>query len=147
MNLQEVLDFHDKLYTRLNEAQNKTGKGFVQQAVDIRREKKESKLAQTPAPSTTPAIPELNISIGNVACPHCNASVDIGEALENDDDALPGNGDITVCDNCGNIAVFNDELMLRKPTSNEILVLLKDTKRSEAISALQKQIHSRNAKK
>ena len=52
-------------------------------------------------------------------CPACGYQVDA--VSEVDGNAVPEKGDISICLNCGAIAIFKDDLTLRKPTGEELL--------------------------
>lgn len=53
-------------------------------------------------------------------CPSCGKLLDGATQLVSDDGATsPTSGDVTICLYCANVAVFADDLTLRKPTPVE----------------------------
>lgn len=52
-------------------------------------------------------------------CPYCNALTDC--ATDPFDDSRPSPGDASVCIKCSEVAVFADDLSLRKPTEEEAM--------------------------
>jgi len=57
-------------------------------------------------------------------CPWCGHKLDCATALEKG--AKPRRGDITLCIQCGKLMVFKKDLTVRKPTSDEAALFLKD---------------------
>lgn len=140
----EVMRFHDEISARIKTAMHQLFSPATKSDVKA-PQKSEADFSVEEIKEKIEEVP-YNTLIDNVRCPHCDSLIDIGEALGNADKA-PEEGDLTVCDNCGELAVFNNELVLRKPTPNEILKLCTDVERSKAIANVQKAIKERNAKK
>lgn len=55
-------------------------------------------------------------------CPDCGYTANAATNLE-DEEQMPEPGDCSLCIKCAGIAVFNDDLMLRSPTEEELLNL------------------------
>jgi hypothetical protein len=66
-------------------------------------------------------------------CPECHTDNDAATSFEMDD-AIPSDGDVTVCLYCGALAIFTDETTLfRRPTAEERKELLAN---SDVVSAI-----------
>lgn len=59
-------------------------------------------------------------------CPVCRYEMDAASCLENDA-AVPGPGDLTICMKCGKILVFADKMELRVPSISKLMNLPKET--------------------
>lgn len=57
-------------------------------------------------------------------CPSCNCFLD--GASELNGDSKPKPGDITICGICGNVAIYDNQMDIRLPTSDELMELSKD---------------------
>lgn len=51
------------------------------------------------------------------SCPRCGHTMDCASGLSGD--RPPGPGDISLCINCGGIALYTEDLQLREPTGGE----------------------------
>lgn len=65
-------------------------------------------------------------------CPHCAEAMD---GLEGPADG-PSAGDITICMRCAGIAVFTDQMTLRKPTTGELVTLLREPDLQRVVDAI-----------
>lgn len=58
-------------------------------------------------------------------CPYCNHGHQLASSMSNPE-ARPKPGDISICVECCNVLVFNDDLTTRKPTPLELDNALKN---------------------
>ncbi|MCA1404639.1 hypothetical protein I6F26_10445 [Ensifer sp. IC3342] len=79
-------------------------------------------------------------------CPFCGQRYDAASAL--DGDAIPGNGDLTLCMNCGEWAMFDSGVPggLRKPTDSEYEVIVANPITGKARKIWQQMKEERRAK-
>lgn len=74
-------------------------------------------------------------------CPECHYEMDRAAGIGHDTPSpQPGNG--SICLNCGNFAVFGDDLSLRAPTADELRGAM-EAKSWVFVIAMQKAIHER----
>lgn len=60
-------------------------------------------------------------------CPHCKRAANtIRSYIQEHNDETPDPGDYTICFHCGELAVFDELLMLREPTVDEYIVAGQD---------------------
>lgn len=62
-------------------------------------------------------------------CPHCLTENDAVAPVSGDDDLLPSEGAVSLCQTCGRLSVFvvdGTDVSLRKPTSSEARELADD---------------------
>lgn len=59
-------------------------------------------------------------------CPACNYHMDATTKAYGDGDAKPKQGDVSMCLMCGTLMVFNADLTVRKPTTDENLQFQSD---------------------
>jgi uncharacterized protein YehS (DUF1456 family) len=58
-------------------------------------------------------------------CPYCGYKCDAVTCIEKEG-AFPRSGDITMCLNCGKGLIFDERLKMRRPTVEELEVMLKN---------------------
>lgn len=63
-----------------------------------------------------------------ISCPYCGARLDrsTGIALNNPEDNNPSPGDVSVCTECGEVAVFGDDMAMVKPDEETLAELMQD---------------------
>lgn len=59
------------------------------------------------------------IGVKPSACPFCGYAADAATCFENDE-ARPRPGDFSLCLECAEVLVFDDEVALRKPAAGEL---------------------------
>lgn len=61
-------------------------------------------------------------------CPYCDAKLDRSSGMSPNNPAQrdPAPGDVSVCINCGEIAVFDGDMAMAKPSEEELAMLLED---------------------
>jgi hypothetical protein len=82
-------------------------------------------------------------------CPHCGYLLDEADGLT-DPKAKPSPGDITLCVNCGEVCVFDDDMKLRVPTIDEYIKIGRDpnmTRAREAWKAMDEERRNPRPKK
>lgn len=60
-------------------------------------------------------------------CPSCNAFINGASPAKTNDASEPSNGDFTVCIYCAGLAVYNEDLTLRKPSEEEMKIAASNT--------------------
>lgn len=74
------------------------------------------------------------IEMPEAECPNCGALNDTASPF--DEDAEPKPGDASICIMCGHLSVFDDNLVLRNPTDEEIYKYAGDERIVLAMTAL-----------
>jgi hypothetical protein len=75
-------------------------------------------------------------------CPTCGYEVDRATCFT-EQASSPSSGDISVCFECGSIAVYTDALSLRSPTEAEVQKLKADTEVWFEILRVQQHVRAR----
>ena len=75
-------------------------------------------------------------------CPQCNYKMDSADPARNDE-GKPEPGDSSVCLNCGQLLVFDGELILRTPTREEIADLMNAKDKWDTIEKAQQFVKQR----
>lgn len=78
----------------------------------------------------------LSVRVPKSLCPYCDNKLDAAGSL--DGEHTPQNGDISLCINCAQILMFDENLQLRKPSIDEEREALSD----ENVVKAQKYIKS-----
>ena len=81
--------------------------------------------------------------IKDSTCPECGHVADGATGAGNNTTAKPG--DVSLCIECACVAIFDEDLQRRKPTTDEIFMLNKDRK-LQAFIRLLKQFHRERGK-
>lgn len=76
---------------------------------------------------------DLNSTEIPANCPYCGRHHDLHSSREN---IKPTPGDISLCIGCSEIAVFTDDLQLRKPTEAEVDIIDADEDLQHELSKL-----------
>lgn len=82
-------------------------------------------------------------------CPRCLYGMDTSSSADSvfgwgaGEFKPPKSGDVSICLNCGALAIFRDSYSLRAPRPGEILELMKNAKQWEHIETLQNTILAR----
>lgn len=63
-------------------------------------------------------LPERAVTRGIYHCPWCSVQNDAALAMQ-DDGNRPNVGDVSVCWNCGSVALFDNTMHLRRPRPDE----------------------------
>jgi hypothetical protein len=66
-------------------------------------------------------------------CPQCNYKLDGSTHVHGDKASLPEPGDYSVCLNCGQVLVYEDDCRLRKATVRDIGALMSEAPDSWAV--------------
>jgi hypothetical protein len=69
-------------------------------------------------------------------CPFCRHPLDRVTAGPDNPDAVPQEGDITVCIQCGGLLVFKDDLKVRPPTAEEQAEIMADPQVIQMVTAI-----------
>lgn len=79
---------------------------------------------------TEPITLSKPVRITPSPCPHCKYAIDaaaaFGPGADPNKEQHPEPGCCTICGNCGNWLVYNDQLMVRPITDREIMELTND---------------------
>lgn len=73
--------------------------------------KRKTRIEVLPVGETTPILGR---------CPHCNVEIYAASASTLNPQDLPQPGAISICDQCGGISVYGDDMQLREPTPSEL---------------------------
>lgn len=153
--LNEIMEFHDEISDKLNTIRKQITTGHTKKVLSIRREADKAQGITSDKTITvkadglfeTSSVTEKELSVSdnilsNIKCPSCNGAINIGESITNTEH-VPSGGDMTVCAHCAEIAVFTDELTLRKPTAVELLDLANDEESAKQLIAVQNGIRKK----
>jgi hypothetical protein len=78
----------------------------------------------------------LTTQIERDACPFCGHQLDAVTAGPENPDATPLPGDLTVCIQCAGLLVFDDQMKVRPPTSEEQAEMLADPQVIRLVEAI-----------
>jgi hypothetical protein len=79
-----------------------------------------------------------------IPCRYCKALNNC--AYDPNGELTPQNGDFTICLYCGELSVFDEQLLLCKPTKEEYLEAISDTQLFKAITITRDKYDAEHAK-
>jgi hypothetical protein len=77
-------------------------------------------------------------------CPYCGKENDMAELAQHAESTAPVDGDISLCIGCGEPAIFNDDLSVRKPTAKEYADIMKEVHVQKARAIIMMCKHRNN---
>lgn len=85
----------------------------------------------------------MTTALHDHTCPYCGTAHDCSTAVANDK-LRPSSGDVSICAQCAGLALFDDDLQLRKPTEKEQVELDKALAESAHIKSVHDALKSRH---